>query len=200
MKKGNKLVAGIGTNDLAYNKTKQIEIGLITPELQDKCWIAWNNRLAAQDCGRATVSTEWLTYSNFAMWWLDTHVDDWVIDKDWVVQGNREYHPDKCVWVPTKINNLLGDGRRKATNLPKGVSMDRKSYRAQCWVDGVREAKYFKNPHDAHRQWQLLKIQEFNNVLREYAFDHRLDGRVIQRMIEVRNEIQCDYDKNIETQ
>ncbi|EPH2854602.1 hypothetical protein P5G64_20165 [Serratia nevei] len=195
--KDKKLVAGIGTNDLANNIEKQQEIGL-TPELQQKCRMAWNDRLAAQDCGRATVSTEWLTYSNFARWWVATHIEGWSIDKDWLVVGNKEYHPDKCVWIPTKINNLMNDG--STNGLPKGVSIHRNSYRASCSVDGIQKYKNFKTAHDAHRHWQLWKIQEINNVLREFAFDLRLDGRVIQRLIEVRDSIQTDYDNNIETQ
>lgn len=200
MKKDKKLVAGIGFNDLAYKTEKQNEIGL-TPELQKDCLKAWNDRLAAQYCGRATVCNEWLTYSNFARWWLDTHIDGWCIDKDWLVAGNKEYHPAKCCWVPQKINTLMNDGGGKNTDLPKGVSIHQnKYYRAQCKVNGVQEAKNFKNQHDAHRQWQLWKIQEIENVLREFAFDYRIDGRVIQRLINLRDSIQSDYDNNMETQ
>ncbi|HID3657384.1 TPA: hypothetical protein ACXEV6_004932 [Serratia marcescens] len=205
MKKENKLVAGIGTNDLAHDKTKQQQIGL-TAELHQKCYQAWKDRLEAETVvGRATVSTEWLTYSNFARWWLDTHIDDWCIDKDWLVVGNKKYHPNKCCWVPTKINTLMND--RSTNGLPKGVSMERKSYKdavyeyykATCRVNGVRKGTTFSTAIDAHRQWQIWKIQEINNVLREFAFDQRLDGRVIQRLIEVRSNIQSDYDNNIET-
>lgn len=198
MKQENKkIVAGIGTNDLAYKTDKQIEIGL-TPVLQKDCYEAWKGRLAAQDCGRATVCVEWLTYSNFARWWLLTHIEDWCIDKDWLT-GGKEYSPSNCVWVPTKINCLMND--RSTNGLPKGVSIHKnKYYRAQCKVNGVREAKNFQNQHDAHRQWQLWKIQEIENVLCEFAFDYRIDGRVIQRLINLRDSIQSDYDNNMETQ
>lgn len=193
------LVYGIGTNDLAYNKTKQIEIGL-TPELQKECYKAWYHRLEAESIKeRATVCVEWLTYSNFSRWWLDTQVDEWYIDKDWLVVGNKQYHPEKCVWVPQKINTLMCDGRKKDAELPKGVSIHRNSYKARCSVAGIQKSKNFKTAHDAHRQWQQWKVQEINNVLREFAFDQRLDGRVIQRLIEVRDNIQSDYNNNIET-
>lgn len=205
MGKHKKLVAGIGINDLANDIKKQENIGL-TDELQRKCYQAWKDRLAAEAVEkRATVSTEWLTYSNFARWWLDTHVEGWCIDKDWLVAGNKQYHPDKCVWIPSKINSLMND---KSTNgLPKGVSIHQqkykdvvyKGYRAQCRADGVQKTKNFKTAIDAHRQWQIWKIEQINNVLCEFAFDLRLDGRVIQRLIEVRNDIQCDYNNNRET-
>ncbi|EGT3596298.1 hypothetical protein [Serratia marcescens] len=200
------LVAGIGTNDLANNIEKQQEIGL-TPELQRKCYQAWKNRLEAESIEkRATVSTEWLTYSNFASWWIDTHVEGWSIDKDWIVAGNKQYHPDKCCWVPQKINTLMND--RSTNGLPKGVSIQQqkykdavyKYYQARCSVVGVQKYKNFKTAIDAHRAWQLWKIQEINNVLREFAFDQRLDGRVIQRLIEVRDCIQTDYNNNQKTQ
>ncbi|BEO05065.1 hypothetical protein [Serratia marcescens] len=204
MKKGNKLVAGIGTNDLK-DIEKQFEMGL-TPVLQGKCYKAWKNRLEAETVGkRATVCIEWQTYSNFARWWLETHIEGWYIDKDWIVAGNKEYHPDKCVWIPNKINTLMND--RSTNCLPKGVSIQQqkykdavyKYYQATCRVNGVRKGTTLSTAIDAHRQWQLWKIQEINNVLREFAFDQRLDGRVIQRLIEVRDNIQSDYDNNIET-
>lgn len=206
MKKDQELVAGIGTNDLAYKTDKQIEIGL-TPVLQKDCDTSWRDRLKAQNCGRATVCTEWLTYSNFARWWLETHIEDWCIDKDWLT-GGKEYSPSNCVWIPPKINTLMNDGRKKNNGLPMGVSIQRNKYKdkvyeyykAQCSVDGVQEAKNFKNQHEAHRQWQQWKIQEIDNVLREYSFDYRIDGRVIQRLINLRDSIQSDYDNNMETQ
>lgn len=196
MGKHKKLVAGIGINDLANDIKKQQQMGL-TPDLYEESRKAWNNRLNAQKNGRATVCEDWQLHSNFARWWLDTHVEGWYIDKDWLVAGNKEYHPNKCVWVTQKINCLMNDG--STNGLPKGVCVDRKYYRAQCKVNGFREGTTFSTAHDAHRAWQLLKIQEINNVLREYAFDQRLDGRVIQRLIEVRSNIQSDYDNNIET-
>ncbi|EPA6639112.1 hypothetical protein ACTVPA_09365 [Serratia bockelmannii] len=199
MKRNKKLVYGIGTNDLANNIKKQQEIGL-TPDLYEESRKAWNNRLNAQKNGRATVCEDWQLHSIFARWWIATHIEGWYIDKDWIVAGNNEYHPDKCVWIPNKINSLMNDGRKKATGLPKGVCVDRKYYKSQCNVDGVREGTTFSTAIDAHRQWQLWKIEEINNVLREFAFDLRLDGRVIQRMIEIRDSIQTDYNNNIETQ
>ncbi|ENY4833837.1 hypothetical protein HMPREF3138_22910 [Serratia sp. HMSC15F11] len=207
MKKGNKLVAGIGTNDLANDIEKQQEIGL-TPELQRKCYQAWKSRLEAETVEkRANVSTEWLFYSNFARWWLDTRIEGWCIDKDWLVVGNKEYKADKCCWLPNKINCLMNDGRPD-NGLPKGVSVERKRYKdavyeyykAQCWVNSVHEAKNFKTAHDAHRQWQQWKIQELDNVINEFSTDTRLDKRIITRLNEIRNDIQSDYDNNIETQ
>ncbi|HFZ1935628.1 hypothetical protein I5N09_23830 [Serratia marcescens] len=203
MGKHKELVAGIGTNDLKDIK-KQQEIGL-TPDLYEESRKAWNNRLNAQKNGRATVCEDWQLHGNFARWWLDTQVDGWYIDKDWIVAGNKEYHPDKCVWIPNKINTLMND--RSTNGLPKGVSIQQqkykdavyKYYKVTCSVDGVRKGTTLSTAIDAHRQWQQWKIQEINNVLREFAFDQRLDGRVIQRLIEVRDNIQSDYDNNIKT-
>ncbi|MEN4047056.1 hypothetical protein P9A10_00290 [Serratia marcescens] len=207
MKRNKKLVYGIGTNDLANNIEKQQEIGL-TPDLYEESRKAWNNRLNAQKNGRATVCEDWQLHSNFARWWLDSHIDGWCIDKDWLVPDNKEYHPDRCVWIPNKINTLMCDGRKKDTELPKGVSINLikykdvvyKYYQARCSVNGVCEAKNFKNPRDAHRQWQQWKIQEIENVIGEFIGDIRLDKRIITRLTEVREEIQTDYNNNIETQ
>ncbi|WP_273854365.1 hypothetical protein [Serratia liquefaciens] len=192
----NKLVYGIGTNDLARKKQKQIEIGLTTPEFRKDCYKAWNSRLAAQKNGKATVCTEWLTYSNFARWWLDTHIEDWCIDKDWLT-GGKEYSPSNCVWIPNKINCLMCDGRKKSNSLPMGVSHNNGSYCAKCWVGGFHVNKTFKCPNQAHRQWQEWKIEEIDNVISQFSTEPRLDSRIIDRLIEVRDSIQSDYDNNM---
>ncbi|ANS42649.1 hypothetical protein [Serratia inhibens] len=207
MKQENKkLVSGIGTNDLAYNIEKQKEIGL-TPELQKDCYKAWNDRLKAQKNGRATVCTEWLTYSNFASWWLDTQIDGWSIDKDWLVAGNKEYSPNNCVWIPNKINTLMNDGRKKNNGLPMGVSIQRQKkkcgvynyYQTKCNVNNVQKCTTFNAPEEAHRQWQLWKTEEINNVICEFESDSCLDSRIVDRLIERRDSIQSDYDNNLET-
>lgn len=207
MKRNKKLVYGIGTNDLANNIKKQQEIGLTT-DLYEESRKAWNARLNAQKNGRATVCKDWQLHSNFARWWLDTRIEGWYIDKDWLVAGNKEYQPDKCCWVPAKINTLMNSGRKKATGLPKGVCIERKSYKdavyeyyqARCKVNDVQKYKNFKTANDAHRQWQLWKILEIDNVINEYSTDIRLDRRIVTRLIEIRDSIQTDYNNNIETQ
>lgn len=55
MKKENKLVAEIGTNDLANDIEKQQEMGL-TPEIREKCKQAWENRLKAEQLEKGRLS------------------------------------------------------------------------------------------------------------------------------------------------
>lgn len=56
-----------------------------------------------------TVYHDWHNFQNFAQW-CDTRKDyqkGWEIDKDIIVKGNKEYHPEKCCFVPARINSLI---------------------------------------------------------------------------------------------
>lgn len=55
------------------------------------------------------VWEKWHNFQNFAKW-CDNREDyqsGWEIDKDIIVKGNKEYHPEKCCFVPARINSLI---------------------------------------------------------------------------------------------
>lgn len=88
-----------------------------------------------KDC---TVCDEWLIFSNFKTWMV---LQDWkgkVLDKDILEQGNKVYSPSTCIFVTTRINNLLGTHTTSRGEYPQGVYKDKlnNKYKAQCSVDG----------------------------------------------------------------
>lgn len=54
------------------------------------------------------IADEWLTFSNFNDWCIAQDMpDDYVLDKDILVKGNKCYGPEYCALVPREINNLF---------------------------------------------------------------------------------------------
>ncbi len=53
------------------------------------------------------VYQDWLKISNFKSWMLQQDWEGKQLDKDILVIGNKEYHPDKCVFVDSCINSLV---------------------------------------------------------------------------------------------
>lgn len=56
-----------------------------------------------------TVAEEWHNFQNFATW-CDSREDyqkGWELDKDIILNGNREYQPENCCFVPARINSLI---------------------------------------------------------------------------------------------
>lgn len=54
-----------------------------------------------------SMCEEWHTFSNFKKWFDDNYVENYQIDKDILVKGNKVYSPDTCCFVPNRINTLL---------------------------------------------------------------------------------------------
>ena len=51
-----------------------------------------------------TVCESWLDFQVFAKWAEANWVDDFDLDKDILVSGNKEYSPDKCMFVSREDN------------------------------------------------------------------------------------------------
>lgn len=86
------------------------------------------------------------------------------LDKDLLVQGNKVYGPDTCLFVNRDINTLLTDHSAARGNLPQGVSLDRGRYKAQCSFNGKQERLgSFGTPEEAaiaYRSHKYTHIQE----------------------------------------
>lgn len=72
------------------------------------------------------VCDEWLCFENFEKWYdknfYQIKNEKMHLDKDILVQGNKMYSPDTCVFVPQKINVLFISTRRdKNQLLPRGI-------------------------------------------------------------------------------
>lgn len=71
------------------------------------------------------VADEWLTFSNFNEWCIAQDMpDDYVLDKDILVKGNKCYGPEYCALVPMEINNLFIKSNSTRGDLPIGVSLN----------------------------------------------------------------------------
>lgn len=81
------------------------------------------------DC---SVCDEWLTFSVYQEWHDANHIKGYELDKDLLVEGNRIYSPDTCLFVPPWLNSLL-------TKLPEGKH-----------GTGVHIGRGKANPYQAH--------------------------------------------------
>lgn len=116
-----KLFCGVGINDMpGISQTKEY-----------KTWSAMLNRCHGEKSKKAfpayidcCVSDEFLKLSMFYEWCQNQIGFEmgFDIDKDLLEKGNREYHPDKCVFIPRAINNLLKEKKKKKSGLPYGVA------------------------------------------------------------------------------
>lgn len=109
-----KKVYGVGVNDSWYKVYIKDEYGASHRCPIYRKWTAMLERCYSEKYHKKEptykscfVCDEWKRFSNFARWmegqdWIGKH-----LDKDILYPGNKEYSPEKCVFVDQSINNLL---------------------------------------------------------------------------------------------
>ena len=130
-------VFGIGVSDMGpVNSTAEGK------QVMHPAYNAWKRLLSRAYCPKfkaknltyegVTVCDEWLTFSNFYRWWQAMYVPGWDLDKDIRVPGNKMYSPEACAFIPRSLNTALVDSGAVRGELPQGVSLNGKGYRARC--------------------------------------------------------------------
>jgi hypothetical protein len=71
-----------------------------------------------------TVTPEWWSRRAFTEWMRGQEWQGRQLDKDILWPGNKIYAPDKCLFVPSEINNLLINAAA-AVAYPEGVSYNK---------------------------------------------------------------------------
>lgn len=196
-----KLINGWGINDVDYYVTKRGNLDIkrkITwtcPYYED-----WRQIILRchskkfkekhpnyRDC---TVCDDWKYFSNFIKW-VDLQPNrDWQnceIDKDLLIEGNKHYSPDICVYIPTSLNLFITNRKNDRGALMLGVTRytraNKNTYKAQCSnpLTGKQEhLGLFKTELEAHLAW---KAKKHEHALK-FA-DIQSDERVAKRLREM---------------
>ena len=190
-----RLVCGIGINDL---KNKTLENGK-----QGKDYQLWRDMLR-RSCGdvssfareaysESTCSSDWLVLSKF--------IDDissktgyknenWHLDKDVLIKGNKHYSNETTCFIPKEINNLLTKNNANRGDLPIGVYFDsyRNCFNSSISINGKQKRLgRFSNPIDAFYSYKEAK--EFQVKMKAKEYVDFLDKSVFDALINYKVEI-----------
>lgn len=123
----NGLVHGVGVNDADYvlnrrvytegytesGNRKQISVWKCPYYVKwvgmlERCYSPkWHKKKPSYaDC---SVCEEWLLFSNFKIWMSRQDWEGKQLDKDIIVERNKVYSPENCVFVGNNINGFLKD-------------------------------------------------------------------------------------------
>lgn len=164
---------GVGINDADY-MVKPMVCG---SRMICKYYVAWKDMLNRCYCSKyqekhpsyndCKVCDEWLTFSNFKLW---MEKQDWTgkdLDKDLLIQGNKTYSPEACLFIPQSINKLLTSRGALRGQYPVGVCYHKATgkYAAKVWVNGKRKnIGLFDKPDLAHEAYKLHKYAYIKEV------------------------------------
>lgn len=181
MCKYNNNVCGFGIND--------VDIKVTNNKKNDKSYQTWTNMIRRCYSGKyityaeCTVSDEWKYFSNFKKWFDENYIEEFHLDKDILVKGNKVYSPDTCRFVPQYLNNLLNDCKNVNNGLPIGVfainpsiSQRRKTttYISHCHTSLGHISKTFKTISEAS-SWY---IENKRKHIKEVSIKAFLDNAI----------------------
>lgn len=137
-----------------------------------------------------TCCKEWLSYENFYEWlyqqenfekWLNN--DDWAIDKDILIKGNKIYSPNTCCLVPRIVNSLFIKRTNDRGIYPIGVTKHKDRFRARCDNPLLKTRKHiglYNTPEEAFQAYKQYK----ENLIRQVAQEEYSKGNIIQSCYE----------------
>lgn len=92
-----------------------------------------------------------------------------MVDKDILEMGNKVYCPEKCRFVPHRVNCLFGVKNSSKRFKPTGVKDKNEwGYEAQICIDGKKTMLgYFKTAEDAYEKYAQAKKEAITRVANE---------------------------------
>ena len=198
--KAKKLVCGVGINDADYvtHKWETIEVN---GKRKSKCvWECpyhrvWHSML--QRCCSpkyqeksptykgCSVSEEWLSFSNFRAWMEAQDFEGMQLDKDLLLEGNKVYSKETCVFVTKVVNNFTIDRSNDRGEWSIGASWHKGAgkFVSQCSNPFTKKQEhlgYFMCEKKAHQAWLERKL-ELATLLAAEQTDESVAKALIER-------------------
>ena len=125
-----------------------------------------------------SVHPDWLYFMNFRKWMVDQDWEGKQLDKDLLVEDNKVYSPDTCVFVDRVTNSFTTDRAKLRGEYPIGVSFHKRhgKFIAQCRNPSTKKLEflgYFTCEYQAHLAWKKRK-----HILANQLADLQTDPRV----------------------
>lgn len=132
-----KLVCGVGFNDGKYPVAvgrKHIKEYNLWRSLLNRCYSPIYQKKRPTYIG-CSASENFKSYSYFYEWCqsqMGFGREDFQLDKDFLIRGNKIYSEDTCLFLPRELNSLLISSKACRGTLPVGVSAHSGKFKAEC--------------------------------------------------------------------
>lgn len=132
-----------------------------------------------------TVCEEWHNFQNFAQWFEKNYPggksQEWQLDKDLKVIGNKIYSPETCIFIPQNINLFTVSRQNDRGEYMIGVTWnkEKKKFRAQCnnpFTVKNEHIGYFSDELSAHLAWRSVKSAYADRLAKSQKLDYVRDA------------------------
>lgn len=129
-----------------------------------------------------SVDEQWHNFQEFAEWcqWQPGHNMGYVLDKDVLIQGNKIYSPETCVFVPPELNSIIVTQVKPGKGTPAGISFQNGcgKYIVSCAIEGKnKNLGRYKCATEAFGVYKKFKenlvkerVEKYKDVLDERAY------------------------------
>jgi len=133
-----------------------------------------------------TVSEKWKHFQDFVIWYQEqqkrgmgnAHVN-WHVDKDILVDGNLEYGPDTCCFVPDDVNIFFASLKETA----RGYTEYKGKWTSGVSILGSKNQRCFDTEDEA-RNW-YLKGKSMAAQLLLWKYEGLLEDRVVNKLSQI---------------
>ena len=136
-----------------------------------------------------TCCDKWMYYENFYEWlhsqenfkkWLNNN--EWAIDKDILIKGNKIYSPETCCLVPINVNSLFTNRVNHRGGLPIGVSINKNTgkYIAECSNQFINKKIYLGSYLSPEKAFQVYK-QYKEKIIKQVAEEEYNKNNIIKQ-------------------
>ena len=167
------LLYGSGINDATYIVSRKINGKQVTCPY----YMRWKNRIERCYCQRflldnityrnCTVIKDWLSFSNFKEWMIGKDWEGNHLDKDLLIQGNKLYSPDTCIFISPQVNTLLNKQKLHRGKYKIGVTWYKavKKFQAQISKRGKNIViGRYETETEAHDAFVIEKRKYINEI------------------------------------
>lgn len=148
-------------------------------------------RLKIPSYKEATVHKDWHCFSNFNDWCnvnRKFYTQDWHLDKDILVKGNKIYSSNTCCFVPNEINLLFVKNNVNRGILPIGVHKVRNKFKSVCSTyNKVNRLGTFDTPEEAFKAYKNFKESHIKKLATKWR--GKISEQCYQALINYKVEI-----------
>ena len=174
----NKLVCGVGINDLGYKTHVREELTknggkrIWRTVFLCKYYTVWKSMIERCYSKKflesnpsyigTSVCSEWLYATAFKKWMEKQNWHGKCLDKDIIAPGSKLYSPESCAFVLATTNSFVTARDASRGECPIGVSLYKRTgkYIARCENLSIGKNEhlgYFSTPEEAHEGWRKRK-------------------------------------------
>jgi len=195
MKNKPKLACGVGINDADYLVTSWVN----GKRVACKYYAVWHGmitrcysekfKIRSPTYAGCSVSKDWLSFVNFRAWMVRQDWDNKELDKDILIYGNKIYSADRCVFISSELNTLLGSCASVRGIYPVGVHFANGKFvsaiRIKCKTTHLGR---FTTVMKAHEAWQKAKAEIIEQAASEQT-DERIKNALMLRVNHLRDDL-----------